>query len=111
MVLPNERQDRSKRFLVVLGKVNVIQRTPQLRLVFHGSRLRQRSCGGDALDLSCVSHWNANLPGNKRKGELKSDLDGFDKEILRPIEALLPRGCEKVFLTGNHERFLDRKSV
>jgi hypothetical protein len=64
--------------------------------------------GGDALDLSCVSHWNANLPGNKRKGELKSDLDGFDKEILRPIEALLPRGCEKVFLTGNHERFLEQ---
>lgn len=49
--------------------------------------------GGDALDLSCCSHWNANLPGNKRKGELKSDLDGFDKEILQPIEALLPRGC------------------
>jgi hypothetical protein len=63
--------------------------------------------GGDALDLGCVSHWNANLPGNKRKGELKSDLDGFDKEILQPLEALLPRGCQKVFLTGNHCRFID----
>ena len=64
--------------------------------------------GGDALDLGCVSHWNANLPGTKRKGELKSDLDGFDKEILQPIEALLPRSCQKVFLTGNHERMLDQ---
>jgi hypothetical protein len=26
--------------------------------------------GGDALDLSCVSHWNRDLPGNKLKGEL-----------------------------------------
>jgi hypothetical protein len=60
--------------------------------------------GGDALDLGCVSHWNANLPGTKRKGELKSDLDGFDKEILQPIEALLPRGCQKVFLTAQISR-------
>lgn len=64
--------------------------------------------GGDALDLSCVSHWNKDLPGNKRKGELKSDLDGFEREILRPLEALLPRDCEKVFLVGNHERTLEQ---
>jgi UDP-2,3-diacylglucosamine pyrophosphatase LpxH len=64
--------------------------------------------GGDALDLGCVSHWNKDLPGNKRRGELKSDLDGFEKEILQPLEALLPRGCEKIFLTGNHERMLDQ---
>jgi hypothetical protein len=57
--------------------------------------------GGDALDLSRVSHWNKDLPGNKRKGELKADLDGFDKQILQPLEALLPRGWGKVFLTGN----------
>jgi len=64
---------------------------------------------GDALDLSCVSHWGyRDLPGTKRKGELKSDLDGFDKQILQPLEALLPRGCEKVFLTGNHERMPDQ---
>ena len=64
---------------------------------------------GDALDLSCVSHWGyQDLPGTKRKGELKSDLDGFDKQILQPLEALLPRGCEKVFLTGNHERMPDQ---
>lgn len=67
--------------------------------------------GGDALDLSCIAHWNANLPGNKRKGELKSDLDGFENKILRPLEALLPRGCQKVFLTGNHERFLEQDLI
>jgi hypothetical protein len=64
--------------------------------------------GGDALDLSCVSHWNKNLPGTKHKGELRRDLDGFDNNILQPIEALVPRGCDKVFLTGNHERFLEQ---
>lgn len=62
--------------------------------------------GGGALDLSRVSHWNKDLPGNKRKGVLKSDR--FDKQILQPLEALLPRACEKVFLTGNHEQMLDQ---
>jgi hypothetical protein len=37
--------------------------------------------GGDALDLNCVSHWgNEDLPGNRRKGERKADLDGFDTD-------------------------------
>jgi hypothetical protein len=43
--------------------------------------------------------------------ELKADLDGFDKQILQPLEALLPRGCEKVFLTGNHERMPDQDLI
>jgi hypothetical protein len=60
------------------------------------------------LTLVASAIWNQDLPGNKRRGELKSDLDGFDKQILQPLEALLPRGCEKVFLTGNHERMLDQ---
>ena len=46
--------------------------------------------GGDALDRSIQAAsasgemGNKDLPGNKRKGELKADLDGFDKQILQP---------------------------
>jgi hypothetical protein len=79
------------------------------------SRVDGLLLGGDALDLSCVSHWVLGSAGDeaqeKRRGELRSDLDGFDKQILQPLEALLPRGCEKVFLTGNHERMPDQDLI
>ena len=48
-----------------------------------------RLLGGDALDRSIHAAsatggiGNKGLPGNKRKGELKADLDRFDKQILR----------------------------
>lgn len=62
---------------------------------------------GDQLDLACVSHWNKSKPGLKTKGNLKHDLDTFEKEFLTPLEAMLPKGAQKIFMWGNHERFLD----
>jgi predicted phosphodiesterase len=60
---------------------------------------------GDGLDFSCVSH---HVPKQARKhGALKSDLDGFDKQILRQFETRIPKTAKKVFGKGNHERFLD----
>jgi len=59
----------------------------------------------DSLDFSCVSH---HVPKQARKhGALKSDLDGFDKQILRQFEARISKDTKKVFGKGNHERFLD----
>jgi hypothetical protein len=67
---------------------------------------------GDQLDMSVISHWNKD---KKRKVELKrvkSDYDGFDKDILSPIEKIVGKRCEKVWITGNHEdwaqQYLDR---
>jgi hypothetical protein len=59
---------------------------------------------GDSLDFSCVSH---HVPKQARKhGGLKSDLDGFDRQILRKLESLIPKKAERVFGYGNHCRFL-----
>ncbi len=60
---------------------------------------------GDSLDFSCCSH---HVPKQARKrGGLKSDLDGFDKQILRKLEILVPKNAERKFGKGNHCRFLD----
>jgi predicted phosphodiesterase len=61
---------------------------------------------GDQLDLGCISHWNRNKPGVKTKGNLQKDLEKFEREILTPLEELLPKHCQKVWIMGNHERFL-----
>ena len=63
--------------------------------------------GGDALDFGTISHHNDKLPGNKRKGGLKADLDSFRNQRLMAVEKLLPKKCKRVFITGNHERFID----
>jgi hypothetical protein len=47
--------------------------------------------GGDALDLGCVSHWNKDLPGTKRKGELKSDRSA------KEIDALSDADVDRLF--------------
>lgn len=60
---------------------------------------------GDQLDLACISHWNKNNHLVKLKGGLKRDLDNFDRDILTPLESLLPK-CQKVWIDGNHERFI-----
>ncbi|MGB8322954.1 MAG: hypothetical protein WCE52_08340, partial [Candidatus Acidiferrum sp.] len=39
-------------------------------------------------------------------GGLKSDLEGFKKTILDSLYAVLPKTCKKVWLEGNHERFI-----
>ena len=62
---------------------------------------------GDQLDLACISHWNKGKPGLKTKGNLKRDLDTFEREILTPLEKLIPKGAQKVWMMGNHERFLN----
>ena len=60
---------------------------------------------GDSLDFSCCSH---HVPKQARKrGGLKSDLDGFDKQILSKLESLIPKNAERKFGKGNHCRFLD----
>ena len=59
--------------------------------------------GGDNLDCSSISHHTKGKPMFRPQGQMKRDLDGFDRDMLKPIEALLPADCQKVWLTGNHE--------
>lgn len=62
--------------------------------------------GGDALDLSCISHHTVGKSLYRPKGALKSNLDGFVRDILDPLDKRLRRGCKKRWLMGNHEAWL-----
>lgn len=62
---------------------------------------------GDNLDMAVISHWNKD---KKRKVELKrlrEDYEGFNKEILRPIERLAPK-AKMIWLEGNHENWIEQ---
>ena len=64
---------------------------------------------GDAMNMDAVNHWMREK-GNKKffeKKRLQSEYDGFDNEILTPLEKSLPRDCEKIFLGGNHEDWIN----
>ena len=61
--------------------------------------------GGDQFHFNSISHHNAGKPLFKTRRAYRNDIDGFDRDILRPLEALLPRDCEKIWIIGNHERF------
>jgi hypothetical protein len=62
--------------------------------------------GGDALDLSCVSHHTAGKGLYRPQGALKSNLDGFKRDILDPLDAALNPDADKRFIIGNHEAWL-----
>lgn len=64
--------------------------------------------GGDNLHCESVSHHTKGKPKFRTFGQMKRELDGFRRVILDPIEKLLPKGCEKVWLTGNHEDWLSQ---
>lgn len=60
---------------------------------------------GDQLDNENISHHTEGLPGLRKRGGFQADIEGFEREILDPIDRLIPK-AEKVFIAGNHERFL-----
>lgn len=61
--------------------------------------------GGDQFHFDCIAHHNAGKPLYKTRRAYKNDIDGFDRDVLTPLEKLLPKNCEKVWIIGNHERF------
>ncbi len=62
--------------------------------------------GGDQLDLSCISHHNVSKPLYRPKGALRSNLNGFKRDVLDPIDDVLGSKADKRFLIGNHEAWL-----
>lgn len=61
--------------------------------------------GGDQLDLECISHHSKGKPLFRPPKAYIHDIEGFEREILAPIEELLPPQAERVWHIGNHERF------
>lgn len=61
--------------------------------------------GGDAFDNEEISHHTKNKPLYRERGAFRRNTVGFEENILTPLETVLPKGCEKVYIIGNHERF------
>jgi hypothetical protein len=59
--------------------------------------------GGDNLDCGAISHHTKGKPLLRPRGQMKHDLDSFNRKVLTPAEKLLKPGALKVWLTGNHE--------
>lgn len=63
--------------------------------------------GGDQLNLDYISHHNKGKRLNQENGRIKRDVLEFDRRILSPLESkCLPKGIEKIWLTGNHEHWV-----
>lgn len=57
---------------------------------------------GDQLDNAEISHHNVGKPIFKPTGEYAKNTAGFDRDILRPIEAAIGKDAERVWQIGNH---------
>jgi hypothetical protein len=60
--------------------------------------------GGDFLDCASVSHHNHNKPGNIEGLRLLADAEELKQVAIKPVEQIAK---EVVYITGNHERWLD----
>lgn len=61
--------------------------------------------GGDQFDNACISHHNRGKGLYKLPGQYAAETKGFDKNILSPIEGLLPEDAERVWIEGNHDNW------
>jgi len=64
---------------------------------------------GDAMNMDSINHWEMSK-GNKKHFEGKrlwKEYASFDKDILTPLEQAVPDTCEKVYMGGNHEYWVD----
>jgi len=64
--------------------------------------------GGDQLDLSLVSHFDKSKIRKTEGHRLFREYDGFDLEILQPLESRLPKDCKKIWINGNHEDWIEQ---
>jgi len=61
--------------------------------------------GGDQFHFDCISHHTKATPLYRTQRAYKNDIEGFERDILQPLERLLPDSCERIWIIGNHERF------
>lgn len=73
--------------------LNFLRRNPVSGIVFLG----------DQFDNAEISHHNSGKPIFKPTGSYARNTANFDRDILQPLEALLPKHAERVWITGNHD--------
>lgn len=59
--------------------------------------------GGDQFNNEAISHHNKKKPFYRPRAAYRNDELGFEKGFLTPLEKLLPKGCRKVWIIGNHD--------
>lgn len=58
---------------------------------------------GDQFDNEEISHHNANKPYYKERRSYLRNQKDFDARILRDLDVVLPKKCEKTWIIGNHD--------
>jgi hypothetical protein len=61
--------------------------------------------GGDQFDNECISHHTKGKPLLRNARGFLNDEIGFEKSVLSPIEKLLPKNCQRIWIIGNHDRW------
>jgi len=62
---------------------------------------------GDQFNNQSISHHTAGRPGLRLKREFKTDTLEFERQILTPLEKLLPKNAMKVWIKGNHDGWIE----
>jgi len=64
---------------------------------------------GDGMNMDWANHWKKKAQDNEYfiGKTVKGGYDAFDEDILTPLEKLVPRDCEKVYMEGNHEDWVN----
>lgn len=58
---------------------------------------------GDQFDNEEISHHNSNKPLYKERRSFVRNQEDFDSKFLKPLEAMLPKNCERTWIVGNHD--------
>lgn len=61
--------------------------------------------GGDQFDNAEISHHNRRKPIYKERKSYATNQEGFEKNILGPLELALPKKAEKTWIVGNHDHW------
>jgi hypothetical protein len=64
--------------------------------------------GGDQLHMDTISKYNTKKPLLLEGQRLKNEYQGFQQDVLDPLEHILSDSVEKYMLVGNHEWRIDR---
>jgi Calcineurin-like phosphoesterase len=59
--------------------------------------------GGDQFHFDCISHHTKHTPIFRTRRSYMNDIEGFNERCLIPLERVLPKNCEKIWIIGNHE--------
>jgi predicted phosphodiesterase len=64
--------------------------------------------GGDQFDNQNLSHHTKNKPLLRSRAGFLREVNGFDSEVLMPLEVRLKRNAEKIYILGNHDDWTDQ---